>query len=127
MMDIRPLHHEADHEWALAEIERYFDDQPTPGTPEGDRFEVLATLIEAYESKRHPVPAADPVDVLRFAIESLGRTEDELGLLLGSKARAGEILERQEPLTLDAIRSVSAAWRLPIETLVEPYAVGAKV
>ena len=121
MMDVRALHTEADYTWALEQIEPYFEPEPEPGTPEGDRFDVLATLIEAYEAKRYVVPVADPVDMLHFAIEHLGRTQAQLAQILGSRSRASEILGRQRPLTLDMIRAISAAWHLPGEALMQPY------
>jgi HTH-type transcriptional regulator / antitoxin HigA len=123
MMDVRALHTEADYEWALSEVEWYFDHQPEPGSPEGDRFDVLATLIEAYENEHHPIPdATDPVDVLHFAIEDMGRSQTELAQILGSRSRASEILARRRPLTLDMIRRISEAWLIPIDLLAKPYA-----
>lgn len=121
MMDVRALHTDADYTWALEQIEPYFEHEPEPRTPEGDRFDVLATLIEAYEEKRYVLPVADPVDVLHFAIENLGRSQAQLAHILGSRSRASEILGRQRLLTLDMIRSISAAWRLPVEALMQPY------
>ncbi len=121
MMDVRPIRTEADHQWALKQIEAYFDNQPEPGSPDGDRFDVLCTLVEAYENKAHPVPDADPIDVLRFAMENMGRSERELAELLGSRVRAAEILERKRPLSLEMIRRISEAWRLPLEALSSSY------
>lgn len=118
MMDVRPIRSEDDLSWALAEIARYFDDQPRPGSAEADRFDVLATLIEAYESRMHAIPHADPVAVLRFAITSLGHTQSELGALLNSRSRASEILSGKRPLTLDMVAKISAAWRIPLSALV---------
>lgn len=74
-MDVRPIRTEADYQWALAEIAPYFDNQPEPGTPEADRFDVLADLIEAYEDRHHPIPEADPVDLLKAHMEATGRTQ----------------------------------------------------
>jgi HTH-type transcriptional regulator/antitoxin HigA len=65
-MDIRPIRTQADHEAALAEVSPPFDHEPEPGTPEGDRFEVLVTLIEAYERKHFPIEAPDPVEAIKF-------------------------------------------------------------
>lgn len=123
MMDVRPLRTDEDHAWALREIEPYFDREPEPGSPEGDRFEVLSVLIEAYEDRHRAVPQADPVDVIRFAIADLGRSQGDLALLLGSRARASEILDRRRPLTLDMIRAIAAAWHLPLDVLAAPYAL----
>ena len=78
MMDVRPLHTEADYEWALDEVERYFDNPPAPGTPEADRFDVLSVLIQNHEDSHHDMPAADPIAVLHFAIENMGRSQADL-------------------------------------------------
>lgn len=121
MMDVRPLRTDDDLEWALKEIEPYFETEPARGTPEGDRFDVLATLIEAYENARHPIQPSDPVDILRFAIEDLGRSQNELAELLGSRSRASEILHRKRHLTLEQIRAISAAWNIPVAALAPDY------
>lgn len=120
-MDIRPIRTEADYEAAMIEVERYFDDIPALGTPEGDRFDVLSTLVEAYESEHHPIPDADPVDMLHFAIQDMGRSQAELGKLLGSRSRASEILNRRRYMTIEQIRLISEAWHLPIATLTRAY------
>jgi HTH-type transcriptional regulator/antitoxin HigA len=121
MMDVRALHTEADYAWALAEVERYFDDPPAPGTPEADRFDVLSTLIKAYEDSHDEIPGADPIDVLHFAIENMGRSQKDLARIIGSRSRASEILNRKRALTLEMIRAISAEWNLPIETLAGAY------
>jgi len=71
-MNVRPIKTEADYDWALKEIARYFDAQPKPGTAEGDRFDVLATLIEAYEEKHWPIDPPDPVDAIQYRMEQAG-------------------------------------------------------
>ncbi|RKE72562.1 helix-turn-helix domain-containing protein [Pseudorhodoplanes sinuspersici] len=121
MMDVRPLHTQQDYEWALAEVARYFDHQPAPGTDDGDRFEVLSTLIKDYEDRHVEIPQADPIEVLRFAIESMGKSQSELADLLGSRSRASEVLNKNRRLTLDMMRTISAAWGIPIEVLTPHY------
>jgi len=121
MMDIRAIHSDADYEWALKEIERYFDSTPVPGSAEADRFDVLAAVIKDYEDRTVKIPDADPVDVLHFAIESMGRTQAELAAIVGSRSRASEILSRKRRLTLEMIRRISASWHLPVSTLVGAY------
>jgi HTH-type transcriptional regulator / antitoxin HigA len=118
-MDIRPIRTDEDHRAALEEIDRLWG--APRGTPEGDRIDILATLVEAYENEHHPVPDADPVEILHFAIEDLGRSQAELAELLGSRARASEILNRRRHLTLAQIRLISEAWHLPIGALAAPY------
>jgi HTH-type transcriptional regulator/antitoxin HigA len=120
MMDVRPLHDEQDYDWAIREVTRYFDSEPVPGTADGDRFEVLSTLIKEYEDKHFATLHGDPVDVLNFAIESLGKSQAELAHLIG-RNRASEILNRVRPLTLDMIRTISKEWNIPIEALTPQY------
>lgn len=125
MMDVRALHTDADYEWALKEVERYFDRPPEPGTDDADRFDVLSTLIEKYEDAEYDIPAADPIEVLHFAIDSMGRTQADLARIVGSRARASEILNRKRRLTLEMIRAISAEWKLPVETLTSRYELAA--
>ena len=120
MMDVRPLHNEQDYDWAIREVTRYFDSEPVPGTADGDRFEVLSTLIKEYEDKHFATLHGDPVDVLNFAIESLGKSQAELAHLIG-RNRASEILNRVRPLTLDMIRTISKEWNIPVEALTPQY------
>jgi HTH-type transcriptional regulator / antitoxin HigA len=120
MMDVKPLHNEQDYDWAIREVTRYFDSEPVPGTADGDRFEVMSTLIREYEDKHFATPHGDPVDVLDFAIESMGKSQAELASLIG-RNRASEILNRVRPLTLDMIRTISKEWNIPIEALTPQY------
>lgn len=124
-MDVRPIRTEADYQWALAEIAPYFDNQPDLGTPEGDRFDVLADLIEAYEDRHYPIPEADPVDILRDHMEATGRTQADLGRLLGSAPRASEVMNRKRALTVAMIHKISTEWRIPADCLVRPYHLNA--
>lgn len=120
-MDIRPLRTEADYDWALAEVECYFDDQPEVGTPEGDRFTVLSDLIEAYEAKHWPIGPADPIEAILYRMEIGGKTRKDLALLLGSQSRASEILKRKRALTLPMIHKLNQEWGVPAEVLITPY------
>ncbi len=89
---IRPLRSEADYEAARDEIERFFDQEPAPGSPEADRFDLLALVIEDYERKRWPIEPPDAIDAIRYKMESGGHTQADLGRLLGSRQRASDIL-----------------------------------
>lgn len=120
-MDIRPIRSQADLDWALAEISQYFDNQPKKGTPEADRFDVLADLIEAYEDKHFPMPDVDPVEFIRVQMENTGRTQADLATLLGSRPRASEVLNRKRALTVDMIHKLSREWHIPADALVKPY------
>ncbi len=119
-MDVRPLRSEADYEWALKEISRYFEKQPQPGSTEGDRFDVLATLIGAYESQHWPIEAPDPVDAIRFRMEQAGYGQADLAQLLGSRSRASEILRRKRALTMEQALKLHKQWQIPAEALLRP-------
>jgi HTH-type transcriptional regulator / antitoxin HigA len=126
-MDIRPIQIRADHRRALAEIEQLWG--AADGTPEGDKLDILVTLVEAYEERHWPLKSRrrfDPVDVLRFAIDELGHTQAELAKILGSRSRASEILARRRPLTLDMIQKINVRWKIPADLLVQRYRVAAK-
>jgi HTH-type transcriptional regulator/antitoxin HigA len=118
-MEIRPIRNEDDHATALAEIEKLWG--AVAGSEDGDRLDILATLVEKYEETRWPVDdSADPVDLLQFAISDLGHSQAELAELLGSRSRASEVLNRKRALTVEMIRSISEAWKIPADLLVRP-------
>lgn len=125
-MRIRPIRSDADHRATLVEIERLWG--APAGTAESDKLEVLITLVEAYEEQRWPLHSRrrfDPVDVLRYAIEELGHSQAELAKIIGSRARASEILARRRPLTLPMIQKIIASWKIPADLLVRPYRTAA--
>jgi HTH-type transcriptional regulator / antitoxin HigA len=120
MMDVKPLRNEQDYDWAIAEVTPYFDHEPVTGTPDGDRFEILTILVHEYEKKQFAMPHLNPIDVLNFAIESMGKSQADLENVIGQNC-ASEILNRIRPLTLDMIRDISAEWIIPIELLTPRY------
>jgi HTH-type transcriptional regulator / antitoxin HigA len=122
-MDIRPIRNDVDHKAALTEIDLLWDAKD--GTPEADRMEVLAILVEDYESKRWPVTSSSPLEILRYAVSEMGHTQSGLAALLGSRSRASEILKGKRPLTIEAVRKISAAWGIPAELLIAPYEIEA--
>ena len=120
-MDIRPLAAEADYEWALAEIERYFVNVPEPDTPEAARFDVLAALIENYEARHWPIDPPDPVEAIRYRMAQTGYSQADLANLLGSRSRASEILARRRTLTMEQAYRLHREWHIPAEVLIQPY------
>jgi HTH-type transcriptional regulator/antitoxin HigA len=116
---IRPIRTEADYAAALNEVERSWD--TNPGTPEGDRVDILTTLIEAYEAEHHPIPAPDPISAILFMMEQKGLTRRDLEPAIGSRGRISEVLTRKRPLTLPMVRALSKLLELPAEILVQPY------
>jgi HTH-type transcriptional regulator/antitoxin HigA len=122
----RPIRTEVEYKAALVEIERYFTHEPKKGTPEADRFDLLALLIEAYEDQHYPVGPPHPVEMIRHRMRTAGYTQADLAALLGSRARASEVLKKKRRLTLPMIWKLSRKWKIPAETLVEPYQLSGK-
>ena len=116
-MNIKPIRCDEDHRAALAEIGNPWG--AAPGTEDGDKLDVLLTLVEKYEENRWPIeePNWDPVDVLHYAIEQLGHTQAELSQVLDSRSRASEILNRQRALTVEMIHAISENWKIPAALL----------
>ena len=117
---------DADHKWALKEIEQYFDKEPKAGSVQEARFEVLATLIEAYEAKRWPIEDPEPIPYLKAVMEMTGRTQGDLAELLGSRARASEVLARKRYLSKSQIVKLHEAWDIPVDPLLKRYPLATK-
>lgn len=122
----RPIRTEEEYKAALAEIERFFEREPEDGTAEADRFDLLTLLIEAYEERHHPVGPPHPVEMIRHRMRTGGYTQADLGALLGSRARASEVLQKKRRLTLPMIWKLSREWKIPADVLVQPYALADK-
>src|SRR4051812_4799963 len=123
-MEIFPIRNDEDHAAALREIEKLWG--ASAGTEDGDKLDILATLVEKYEEGYWPnVDVSDPIDLLNYAIEELGHTQAELAELLGSRSRASELLNRRRPLTVEMIHKISEAWKIPADLLVKPNWVAA--
>jgi HTH-type transcriptional regulator/antitoxin HigA len=120
-MDICPIRTLSDYETALAEIDRLFD--AAPNTPDGDRLDVLATLVEAYEQQHYQIPAPDPIEAIKYHMESRALTRRDLEPYLGSRARVAEVLNRKRQLSLDMIRRLHLGLGIPADILVQPYSL----
>jgi len=118
-MEIKPIKSEADYEASLKEIEQLFDAEP--GTPSGDRLEVLVTLVEAYEDEYYSIPAPDPIEAIRYFMESRGLERVDLEPYIGSRARVSEILNRKRPLTLSMIQRLNSGLGIPADALIQSY------
>jgi HTH-type transcriptional regulator/antitoxin HigA len=117
-MDIRPIRTQEDYRAALAEVSPLFDREPEPGTPEGDRFDVLVTLIEAYERQHFPISAPDPIEAIRFHMERLNLTVHDLEPMIGRPNRVYEVLAGRRPLTISMIRRLHSQLGIPADCLI---------
>jgi HTH-type transcriptional regulator/antitoxin HigA len=122
----RPIRTDAEYKAALAEIEPYFTHEPEVDSVEADRFDLLTLLIEAYEGRNHPIGPPHPVEMIRHRMRTAGYTQADLGELLGSRARASEVLAKKRRLTLPMIWKLSRQWKIPAEALVAPYRLAAE-
>ncbi|WFC43508.1 transcriptional regulator [Pseudoxanthomonas sp. SE1] len=117
-MNIHPIRTDKDYKAALRELSAYFDNEPLPGTEEGDRFEILATLVESYEAKHFPIEAPDPIEAIRFRMEQGGLTVKDLVPSIGQPNRVYEVLSRKRGLTLEMIRNLHRNLGIPAESLI---------
>ena len=120
-MDIKPIKTEADYEAVLEEIEHLMDAESD--TQEGDRLDMLTTLVEAWEEKHHQIEDPDPIEAILHRMEALGLTRKDLEPMIGSRARVSEVLSRKRPLTINMIRKLNKEMRIPAEVLIRPYDV----
>lgn len=117
-MDIRPIRTKADHRRALEEIEGLMGARR--GTPEGDRLDVLSTLVEAYEAKHYPLDLPDPVEAIKYHMEQQGLSPDDLIPFLGRRSRVHEVLSRKRALTLKMVWQLRRGLGIPAESLIRP-------
>ena len=116
-MDIKPIRTELDYEEALKDVERLWG--TVPGTPDGDRFEVLFTLVESYEEQHYPILPPDPVAAIEYYMESRAMDRQDFEPYIGSSGRVSEILKRKLPLTLNMIRKLHTGLGIPAEVLIQ--------
>lgn len=116
-MEIRPIKTEQDYDAALAEVEALWGAEPD--TPNGDKLDVLITLIEAYEVKHHPIAPPDPVEAILFRMEQTGLQRKDLEPYIGHSGRVSEVLNHKRPLTLEMIRKLWKGLHIPLESLIQ--------
>jgi len=118
-VSVRPIRTEADYQAAVDEVEALM--AAPAGTPEGDRLDVLSTLIEAYESEHHVIDAPDPVALIEFVMEQRGLDRADVGKFIGARGRVSEVLSKRRALSLPMIRKLQGGLGLPASVLVKPY------
>lgn len=117
-MEIRPIHNDVDYKATLKEISALMDLDPVLGTPDGDRLDILSTLVQAYEAKHHPIGAPDPIEAIKFRMDQEGLSIKDLEPLIGKPNRVYEVLNRKRPLTLAMIRRLHKGLDIPAEVLI---------
>lgn len=117
-MEIRPIHNERDYREALQIVSGLVDVDPAPGTPDGDRLEILATLVERYEAEHFPVDLPDPIDAIKFRMEQAGLSASDMQPYIGNLNRVYEVLSRKRRLSLAMIRRLNRELKIPAEVLI---------
>lgn len=119
-MDIKPIRTRADYRASLKEIEKLMGAKAN--TPEGQKLDVLVTLVEAYERKHYPLDLPDPVEALKFEMDQRGLTAKDLEDVIGRPNRVYEILSYRRSLTLPMIQRLHSKLGIPAESLIKPSA-----
>lgn len=118
-MDIKPIKNQEQYHLALERIEAIFDAKK--GSTAGDELEVLAILVEKYESEHFPIEAPDPIEAIKFRMEQMGYIAKDLEAIIGTRARVSEILAKKRKLTLSMIRRINKHLDIPTDILVQAY------
>src|SRR6202163_4392480 len=116
--DVKPIRSKKDHAAALAEVERLWGAKS--GTPDGDRLDVLATLIDAYEATHYPMDPPDPIEAIKFRMEQQGLTRKDLEPLIGTRTRVAEVLNRKRSLSIDMIPRLHQQLGISADVLIRP-------
>lgn len=118
MKDLRPIRTKAGYERAMKQIGRLWGSRL--GTPEGDRLDILATLVDAYEEAHYPMDPPDPIEAIKFYMEQRGLTRRDLEGILGTRTRVAEVLNRRRGLSINMIRRLHEKLGIPAEILIRP-------
>ena len=117
-MEITPIRTEKDYRTALRVVSTLVDQDPSPDTPDGERLDVLSTLIEAYERKHHPIDLPDPVEAIKFRMDQAGLSVKDLEPMIGQPNRVYEVLSHKRPLTLRMIRNLNKGLGISAQVLI---------
>ncbi|QIL74398.1 transcriptional regulator (plasmid) [Diaphorobacter sp. HDW4B] len=117
-MQIHPIRTPKDYAAMLKEVSKLVDLDPMPDTTDGERLDVLTTLVEAYERKHFPIEAPDPIEAIKFRMEQQGLEVQDLVPMIGQKNRVYEVLARKRPLSLSMIRKLHIGLGIPAEALI---------
>ena len=117
-MEVTPIKSRRDYRRALKEIEELMGAKR--GTFDGDRLDVLVTLVEAWEAKHYPLELPDPIEAIKYHMEQRGLEARDLVPYIGTRNRVYEVLNRKRPLTLKMIWRLHRGLGIPAESLIKP-------
>ena len=116
--ELKPIRSETDYDAALREVESLWGAKR--GTPDGDRLDILATLIDAYEAEHYRMDPPDPVEAIKFRMEQQGLTRRDLEPIIGTRTRVAEVLNRKRGLSIEMIRRLHDRLGISAEVLIRP-------
>lgn len=117
-MDIKPIRTEANYKAALKEIAALMESDPALGTPDGDRLDVLVTLVQAFEARHYAIDLPDPIEAIKFRMEQQNLKPKDLEPMIGRSNRVYEILNRKRPLTMSMVRKLHTGLGISAECLI---------
>ena len=117
-MDIKPIRTEADYKAALKEVAALMESDPALGTPDGDRLDVLVTLVQAFEARHYAIDLPDPIEAIKFRMEQQDLKPKDLEPMIGRSNRVYEILNRKRPLTMSMVRKLHTGVRISAKCLI---------
>ena len=120
-MNLKILKTEVEHNIALKRLDEIFDAEPN--TPEGDEFELLALLIDNYETKHHPIEPPHPIEAIKFRMDQMGLKQKDLVVCFGDKSKVSDVLNLKRKLNLNYIRNLHQKLHIPLEALIKDYAI----
>ncbi|MCV3764322.1 helix-turn-helix domain-containing protein [Rhizobium sp. TRM95796] len=115
---LRTLQSEDEYQAALLAVRPFVEAEPEEGSLDAARFDALVLLIEEYEKRVYSIPRAEPVEVIKAVMETNNYSRADLVAVLGSKARASDLLNKRREINLDQIRKLSKAWNIPAAALI---------
>ena len=118
---LKPIKTEAQYEDALERVYELIQMNLEPGTEEGDELEILSLLVKEYENQHYPVPKPHPIEAIKFRLDQLNLSDQELTRILGSRSRKSEILSGERKLSLEMIRKLTRELKIPAEVLIQAY------
>ncbi len=118
-MKLKVIRTEKDYQEALTRLEKIFDSKP--GSNNGDELEILSILIDQYEKEHFPIDLPDPIEAIKFRMDQMGLKQKDLAEIVGFKSRVSEILNKKRKLSLEMIRKLNTALRIPTEVLIQDY------
>ena len=118
-MKLKRIKTELDYKQALERLEVIFDAES--GSKDGDELEILGILIEKYENEYFPIELPDPIEAIKFRMEQMNYTQNDLANVIGLKSRASEVLSRKRKLSIEMIRKLHEYMHIPTDVLIQAY------